>query len=562
MAGAITSLGLGSGLDLQDILEQLKEVETAPITAKKNQKTELQAKVDAYNSLNVKLFSMKSNALSLSLESNFLKSTVSVSDEDILTATANDGIVESSHSIEVTQKAQYNSWQTAGVSSASSIIYEAPETGISSETASVTTEAGTMAILYGSLGSQQEINVNLDSGMSLAEIAEAVNASETNQNTDGEQLVTATVEKNGDEYYIRLAATSDENTVDSQVSIEGFDYVQADTTISIGVAGTEDPMYLRIAPGTTYQEMADSINAASDNPGVTAAIVDTGASENAFRLTLTSKSTGESHRISIQNLPMTEVTGADEASLNAVFKVNGIEYQRQSNDAITDVISGVTLNLKKTGENSIGVQRNLESVQESIISFVKGFNELIAEIKGSSTESDSETDDTETDGTENPLADSYDVKDLLSKLQDLMTTNIDTGSEYTSLVDLGLEVNKDGTLTLDETVLEQAIASNPEAVQALFIGNSDEGITGLGDLIDDGIMVMVSSQGIVSTEIDEAETRMEKLDKDILAATERMDKRYQIMTAQFIKLDTYISQLNNESSFMKSMIDSFNSSKE
>jgi flagellar hook-associated protein 2 len=414
-----------------------------------------------------------------------------------------------------------------------------------------------MTMLYGSLGSQQVINVSLNSGMSLTEIAEAVNTSAANQNTDGEQLVTATVENNGGEYYIRLAAASGQSSVDSQVSIQGFDYVQADTTISIGVAGTEDPMYLSIAPGTTYQEMADSINAASDNPGVTAAIVDTGASENAFRLTLTSKSTGESHRISIQNLPMTEVNGAEGKSLNAVFKVNGIEYQRQSNDAVTDVISGVTLNLKKTGETSIGVQKNLESVQESIISLVKGFNELMAEIKGSSKESDSETDD-----AENPLAGTYEVKDLLSKLKTLMTTSIDTGSEYTSLVDLGLEVNKDGTLTLDETVLEQAIASNPEALQSLFIGDTDKGISGLGDLIDDGIMAMVSSQGVVSTEIDEAETRMKRLDKDILEATERMDKRYQIMTAQFIKLDTYISQLNNESSFMKSMIDSFSNSKE
>lgn len=557
MAGAITTLGIGSGLDLQNILEQLKEVETAPITAKKNQKTELQAKVDAYNSLNVKLFSIKSNALSLSLESNFLKNKVSVSDETILTASANDGIVQSSHSIDVTQKAQYNSWQTAGVSSAGTIIYEAPQTGIGSETASVTTEAGTMTILFGSLDNQQEVNVSLSSGMSLAEIAETVNASSTNQNTDGEQLVTATVENNEGDYYIRLAATSGGNNVTSQVSIQGFDYVLADTTVSIGLAGTEDPMYLSIAPGTTYQEMADTINAASDNPGVTASIVDTGTSGNAFRLTLTSNSTGENYRISIQNLPMTEVTGADEASLNAVFKVNGIEYQRQSNEGITDVISGVTLNLKKTGETSIGVQKNMESVQESIISLVKGFNELISEIKGSSTESDSETDD-----TENPLADSYDVKELLSKIQNLITTNIDTGSEYTSLVDLGLEVNKDGTLTLDETVLEQAIASNPEALQSLFIGDSDEGISGLGDLINDGIMAMVSSQGIVSTEIDEAETRMERLDKDILAATERLDKRYEMMTAQFVRLDTYISRLNNESDFMQSMIDSFNNSKE
>ena len=558
MAGSITTLGIGSGLDLQNILDQLKKAEMAPITSKENQKTELQKEIDAYNSVNAKLFSIKSAALSLSLESDFLKNYVSVSDEDILTASANDGIAQSSHSIEVTQKAQYNSWQTAGVSSASAVIYEEPETGIASKTSSVTTESETMTILYGALESQQEIDISLDSGMSLTQIVEAINSSDANKNEAGEQLVMASVENNDGEYYIRLAAALGGDSADSQISVAGFDYVKADTTISIAIASLEDPMYLDIAPGTTYEQIAASINNATDNPGVTAAIVDTGTSEDPFRLTLTSNSKGESNRLSIQNLPVTEVTGADGESLNAIFKVNGVEYQRQSNEGIDDVISGVTLNLKKTGESSIGILKNLDSIKENIISLIEKFNELITEIKGLDTESDS---DTETDETDNPLSDSYDIKNIISKLQALITTSIDTGSEYISLIDLGLEVNKDGTMSLDETVLEQAMASNPEAVQALFIGDSDEEITGLGDIINDGLTNMVSSQGIVSTEIDAAETRMERLGKDILTATERLDKRYKTMTAQFIRLDSYISRLNNESAFMQSMIEAFDNLK-
>ena len=558
MAGSITTLGIGSGLDLQNILDQLKKAEMAPITSKENQKTELQKEIDAYNSVNAKLFSIKSAALSLSLESDFLKNYVSVSDEDILTASANDGIAQSSHSIEVTQKAQYNSWQTVGVSSASAVIYEEPETGIASKTSSVTTESETMTILYGALESQQEIDISLDSGMSLTQIVEAINSSDANKNEAGEQLVMASVENNDGEYYIRLAAALGGDSADSQISVAGFDYVKADTTISIAIASLEDPMYLDIAPGTTYEQIAANINNATDNPGVTAAIVDTGTSEDPFRLTLTSNSKGESNRLSIQNLPVTEVTGADGESLNAIFKVNGVEYQRQSNEGIDDVISGVTLNLKKTGESSIGILKNLDSIKENIISLIEGFNELITEIKGLDTESDS---DTETDETDNPLSDSYDIKNIISRLQALITTSIDTGSEYISLIDLGLEVNKDGTMSLDETVLEQAMASNPEAVQALFIGDSDEEITGLGDIINDGLTNMVSSQGIVSTEIDAAETRMERLGKDILTATERLDKRYKTMTAQFIRLDSYISRLNNESAFMQSMIEAFDNLK-
>jgi flagellar hook-associated protein 2 len=96
----------------------------------------------------------------------------------------------------------------------------------------------------------------------------------------------------------------------------------------------------------------------------------------------------------------------------------------------------------------------------------------------------------------------------------------------------------------------------------LFIGDVDAGITGLGDIINDGIIAMVSTQGIVSTEIDEAQTRMDNLDKSIEEATERLDKRYDTLTKEFIRLDSTINSLNNQASAMNTIIESFNKTTE
>ena len=554
--GSITTLGLGSGLELQSILDQLKEADKAQITTKENQKIDLQKEIDAYNSVNAKLFAMKSDTLSLSLESDFLKNTVTVTDEEIASATVNDGISSSSFSLDVTRKAGYNSWQTVGVASKSALIYTEPETGITGIDDTVTTQTESMEILYGAAGSQQSINITLDPGLNLGEIADAINSSQENQDDEGKKLINATVEDNGGQYYIRLSAASGGNSADSQISIAGFDYVKPDTTISIGRADTDDPMYLSLAPGTTYQETADFINAASDNPGVTASIIDTGDSTDPYRLTLTSNATGENHRIAIQNLPVTEVNGADGDSLNALFSVNGISYQRQTNDAIDDVVAGATFTLKKTGETTVSIQKNTESVKETILSMVDNFNDLINEIKGSS-EADEEAESDDTD-SENPLSDSYSVKSMIYKLQTMMTSSIDTTSEYGSLMDIGLEVNRDGTMEFDEALLDQALASNSDAVTTLFIGNSDAGITGIGEILNDGISDMVSLNGIISTEKDAAETRMDRLDATIQTATEQLDKRYEILTDSFVRLDTYIRQLNSESDYMQSMIESFN----
>ncbi len=121
--GSITTLGLGSGLELQNIIDQLKEADKASLTAKQNKKTALEGKITAYNKVNANLFSVKSSALSLSLRSDFLKTTASVSDDTIASATANDGIAAGSYNLEVTQRARYNSWQTVGVASRDALIY-------------------------------------------------------------------------------------------------------------------------------------------------------------------------------------------------------------------------------------------------------------------------------------------------------------------------------------------------------------------------------------------------------------------------------------------------------
>ncbi len=559
MAGSITTLGIGSGLDLQDILDQLREAERYSITQKEDEKETLQGKVNAYNSLNAKLFSMKSNALSLSLESNFLKNSGTLSDEDILSATVDDGIQEASYSIEVTQKAQQNSWQTDGVETEEAVIYAEPATTIATADEDVTTIAETMTIQYGAAGEQQAIEISLTADMSLTQIAAAVNESANNQDETGAQLVSASVNQNSDgNYYIRLNATNGGNTAESQISVAGFDYVKHDTTIALSLADGSEPSYVSLAPGTTYIQAANLINEATDNPGITASIIDDGSGATPYRLVLVADETGEDNRITIQNLTLTEVTGAGGSSLNSIFKVNGITYNRQSNTGITDVISGVSLTLKKAGETSLGVGKNTDPIKEDIQSLIDTYNDIVSEINGTGSDDDEE----DSEDTTNPLSDSYNVKSIIQKLSNLASTVIDIDSEYTSLIDLGLEINQDGSISIDETLLDQALASDPEGIQSLFIGDEDNEITGLGDVLNDGIAAMVNSSGLVTTEIDAVESQIERLEGDIITATERLDKKFEIMTQQFAQLDSFISQLNSEAAFMNSIFESFNNTTE
>lgn len=557
--GSITSLGIGSGLDLQDIIEQLREVDEAQITVKQKEQAELQTQVDAYNIVNAKLFSIKSNALNLSLASNFMANSVSISDEAILSATVGDGYEESSYSVDVTQKAQRNSWASAGVESKTNVMFAEPASGIADhDTTQVTTQSETLTIFYGAAGDQQQIDVSLDSGLTLAEITDEINNSSNNKDTDGNQLVTASFTRgNNGGYYISLSATSGGDSADSEINVAGFDWVAADTTVAI--AQGDDTMYLSVPPGTTYEETVNLINGSEDNPGLTAAMIDNGDSVNPYQLILTSDETGEDARLSLTNLAgLTEVTGAGGESLNAEFTVNGISYSRQSNTAIDDVITGVTFDLKNIGESTINIEVNHDTVKEDILSMIKGINDLVSYINGTDTDDESTDTEGETQGedAENPLEGSSSANRIVSQLKTLLTTSIDLDAAYTSLMDLGLEIAKDGTISIDEDTLDEAIADDPDALRTLFLGDTDNGITGLSDVINDALSEMVSSTGIASTEIDEAEAKIDRLDQGIDNETERLTKKYEIMSAQFLQLDTYISQLNSEAALMTSLMDS------
>jgi flagellar capping protein FliD len=70
--GTISGLGVGSKLDLQGTLDKLRQVDNAAVTALQARETKAQAQLSAFNDVNAKFLAVKTHALQLALESNFL----------------------------------------------------------------------------------------------------------------------------------------------------------------------------------------------------------------------------------------------------------------------------------------------------------------------------------------------------------------------------------------------------------------------------------------------------------------------------------------------------------
>ena len=267
--------------------------------------------------------------------------------------------------------------------------------------------------------------------------------------------------------------------------------------------------------------------------------------------------TGEDNRISISaNLTMTEIQGAVAESLNAAFSVDGTEYQRQNNSGIDDVIQGVSLTLKKVDTTQLAISSSSETMKEKIINLIDLYNEINTDIDLKTAYA---TDVNDEGGI---LSNIQSLKSLDSILFDLLGTVVDTGTDITSLADLGMETNQNGTITLDQSALTEAFASSFDDVVALFIGDSDNGIEGLGDVLNDRLRSMTnSSTGVVTAEKSTAQTKLDTLTESIETATERLDKKYDQMARQFIQLDSFIGRMNSQMDYLSSTLDAFNTSK-
>jgi len=454
--GTISGLGVGSKLDLQGTLDKLRQVDDAAVTALQTKETKAKAQLVAFDSVNAKLLAVKTNALSLSLESNFLTKKISGITDSVASATVALGIPDATHDLEVTRLATKSAFQSDGVATA--------DTAVTASDQTLTYKLGT---------SGQTINVT----------------------------------------------------------------VKANTTLT---------------------QLADLINKASENPGVTATVVNSGTQDNPFHLVLTANKTGEDNRISLVTSPtslaMTELQGANGASLNASLKVDGLTYERQSNTGITDVLQGVTLNLKGAGSTSFQITSDTSSLADSVKDLVKAFQDAIQEVK-TQTAYDSQT------RTFGPLSNSSALQGLSGQLSALLGTKVNTGGAITSLFDLGLQFNRDGSITLNEDTLTKALADHPDDVRILFAGKT--GVTGLGTLLTDTLNNLTQpSTGAIATEKQATQAQIDRLDANIASTKARLDKRYDTLARQFAALDRYAAQMQQQGDYLSNFITSINNAKQ
>ncbi|EPB7488334.1 flagellar filament capping protein FliD [Campylobacter jejuni] len=320
----------------------------------------------------------------------------------------------------------------------------------------------------------------------------------------------------------------------------GFVNAQLNGTADLTFFSNGKEYTVRVDKNTTYRNLADKINEASGGE-IVAKIVNTGEKDTPYRLTLTSKETGEDSAISfyagkkssgayqedsnakgifknlgwelddLQTVDPAENKkgyGIKDASLhiqtaqNAEFTMDGIKMFRSSN-TVTDLGVGMTLTLKKTGEINFDIQQDFEGVTKAMQDLADAYNDLATNLN-TATDYNSET------GTKGTLQGISEVNSIRSSiLADLFDSQVVDGTTedangnkvntkvILSMQDFGLSLNNAGTLNFNSSKFEEKVKKDPDSTESFFSNITKyEDINHTGEVINTEILNKYLNNGL------------------------------------------------------------------
>ncbi len=317
-------------------------------------------------------------------------------------------------------------------------------------------------------------------------------------------------------------------------------------TVSISV-GSSNPVTTDITVSdASLQGTVSAINAA--NLGVTAEIIDTGATSDRYRIQLIGETGAEnvfSLTSSDSSLSFSNVQTATDAQLN----VNGIDFTRSSN-VIDDVITGVTLSLNTVtnGAANLSVNQDDAQARANIVDFVTIYNEAQRQLK--------ELGNSSIGGE---LAGDSIFRSLTSSLRSLVLgTSSSASGNVSNLSDMGISVSRTGELNVDDAKLDDALANDYADVVMMFSANTDDqsassteaaGLAGdisklITDATDSNSYLTTQQEALADLNSD----RQEEL-SDLADRMERIEERY---NRQFLVMQQIIDQMNSTRESMES----------
>jgi len=360
-------------------------------------------------------------------------------------------------------------------------------TQVQSQKTAVDSQNTALARITGELQSLQSAIFSLNDplGSLAAQTATSsntgvLNATAASTAVTGTHSITVTSLATTSSYYTDPVATSSTTLTNGSFTFK----VGSGTPVNVTIDSTNN----------TLDKLAASIN--NLGAGVRASVIN---DANGSRLALVSQTTGAPGDITVSgNTTGLSFTKAVTGS-NAALVVDGIPISSTSN-TVTSAINGVTLNLNSPAPNStinVTVSPDTTKASDALNAFVSAYNTAIKDINTQFT--------VNSDGTiGGPLNADGSVRDAQGTLLGAAAFSVSGNNGIVNLASLGINLNNDGTLSVDQSTLNSKLSSNFSDVQN-FLQATGSGFaknfnSSLNSLVSSGTgSLALDAQGLSST---------------------------------------------------------------
>ncbi|MDK3257416.1 flagellar filament capping protein FliD [Blastococcus capsensis] len=334
-------------------------------------------------------------------------------------------------------------------------------------------------------------------------------------------------------------------------------------TATTDLYGMTSPIEVRATDGTvkgtitvggdgTLADAVTAINASEFGLGATAVK----GSDGKYRLQVTAKTTGAAagfdlgtagtFAVSTQGLDAKLTIGSGTTAYDVVSSTN----------TFADVMSGVTITVSKP-ETAVTVQVAADpgAAGKAMQSLVDAANRALSGIKANTDPKG---------GTTSTLKGDSALRALSGRVLDAVSFAVGAdGSPAT----IGLQLNKDGTIAFDAAKFTAALADQPALAQRLgaggaagpgadgISGNADDVVPGVAQrLLDIATTASDTTTGSLVLLAKGRDSQAEDIQDKIEAWDLRLVKRREILTRQFTAMETALSSLQQQSSWLAGQI--------
>lgn len=495
--GELRLSGLSTGIDTSALITQLMQIEQRRLNKYVTTKDTWDQRKEALTTLKTKLNDLKTAAAALSDARTLRAYATASSDTDVLTAVSSNNAFEGNHSVVVNQLANAERWVHA-----TGMKYKEDYVG-----------EGVFIYSY----NRKEVTIATTADTTLEEFAGLIN---NDANNPG---VTATLLHHNGAYHLVLNGNDAGSDYEIFINPSNTEVWQTTSPVTVGGEnaslttrikdldqftgmfagdesititgrrndGTEVTHNFAINENTRLEHLVEEIDTAFGGTA-TATVVNgqirltdhtSGASQ--MQLSLSYDAGSGSTSLALPAISQFTQGGSTAASLtgfaesdfaetqsaqDSQIKVDGFPMGEEawisrSSNTIDDVLQGVTLHLHDTGTVQVNLTRDVESVKQKLTALVDAYNSVVTFLA-------EKTGYNSTLKTAGVLMGDSTVSSILNNLRmpllrqtDGFVIDIDS---FLMPGHIGLELERDGTLSLDTTVFNEAIAKDYMGVLALI----------------------------------------------------------------------------------------------